>query len=285
MTHLDDGADLRAVMERSVHDLAAPDHCGPAALATGRRLRTRRRVAASLTGLAAAVVAAVTLPAIAGSGDANSDSSLASDPTPTPAPSPSAIAATEWWTMPSTRMVEELERILPAGVDLDSAVTTVETEKGTEEGFGVASGVLTGPTGPGSFQLLLRQPDLPIAAGVGGEPTPMDGEEAPTASATATATSQPSMNEIKCRAYHDTCQPIRDADGVLVGRVSSTTEQGTLLYEAVLLGPDAGVIHFTVMNSSGEKPGYEAPSSEVPPLTMAQLRALAEDPVWTAFRP
>ena len=67
MTDLDDGADLRAVMDRSMSDLDAPDHCGPAAVASGRRIRTRRRMTVALTGVAAvAAVTALTLPALGG---------------------------------------------------------------------------------------------------------------------------------------------------------------------------------------------------------------------------
>jgi hypothetical protein len=39
------------------------------------------------------------------------------------------------------------------------------------------------------------------------------------------------------------------------------------------------------MDSSGEKPGYEPPSASAPPLTTAQLVALAQDPAWTSYEP
>jgi hypothetical protein len=89
----------------------------------------------------------------------------------------------------------------------------------------------------------------------------------------------------KCRGYHDTCLPIQDASGAVIGRASGNVESGTLLYEVFLLGPDGGGLNFTVMNSTGEKPSYEAPTAEVPPLTLQQLRTLAEDPVWTSYQP
>ena len=70
MTHLDDGADLRAVMERALCDLDAPDHWGPAALASGRRIRTRRRVTGAVSGVAACAVltAVFAIPALGDGG-------------------------------------------------------------------------------------------------------------------------------------------------------------------------------------------------------------------------
>ena len=76
-----------------------------------------------------------------------------------------------------------------------------------------------------------------------------------------------------------------DAAGTVVGRVSTDEQQGTTLHELFLLGPDGGALNLTVMDSSGEKPGYEQPSASAPPLTTEQLVALGQDAAWTAYVP
>jgi hypothetical protein len=188
-----------------------------------------------------------------------------------------------WWDMPSTQMLDHLRQLLPVGVTVETAVTTLDSpgDRGREADGGL-SGTLSASTGSGTFQILLSSPDLdpseipdPVTT------TDAAGNEHTTMMAQAT----PLADKIKCRGYHDTCQPIRDAGGEQIGKVSTSTERGTLLYEVTLLGPDGGALNLTVMNSSGEKPGYEPPSADVPPLTPGQLRTLAEDPAWTSYEP
>ena len=85
---------------------------------------------------------------------------------------------------------------------------------------------------------------------------------------------------------HDSCEPILDAEGDPIGQVSSNTERGTLLYEVTLLGPEGGApqLHGDELHR-GEAGLRGTPRAEVPPLTLEQLRALAEDPVWTSYEP
>ncbi len=289
MTHLDDGADLRAVMDRSLRDLDAPDHCGPAALATGRRIRTRRRVTMSLAGVATvAAVAALTLPALGGSGGASPQ--FADDPTSSPTPSDLPEQAGEgWWDAPGTRLAEQLARSLPEGVTLETVDTTQEGVPvgSDDEMIGGLLGTLSASTGPGTFQIILYAPELV------GESTPSLGtpSTAPAASddavgdETTIVSSTSNASRIKCRPYMDKCETIEDGSGEQVGRLTINVESGTTYYEAVLLGPDGGALFFYVADSTGEKPGYEAPTAEVPPLTLEQLRTLAEDPVWISYQP
>jgi len=301
MTHLDDGADLRATMERSMRDLHAPDHCGPAAVGTGRRIRRRRRAMGAVSGVAAcaAVTAVFAIPALGEGGGATPGAPAASDvttPTPTPAPTPTdaqtpskgpdevpdlgAEGPAGWWSMPSARMVDVLAATLPEGVTVTRADTTSEGPDGPSPAIGGLSGTLDAGAGPGAFQILLVQPGLdPIPDPV--TTTDAAGNEDTSALASAAAL----QSRIRCRPVHDTCEQIRNAAGEQIGRVSTNVERGTLLYEVSMLGPDGGALNFTVMNSTGEKPGYEEPSAEVPPLSPDQLRALAEDPVWTSYRP
>lgn len=299
MTHLDDGADLRAVMERSMRDLEAPDRCGPAAMVTGRRLRTRRRVTVSLVGVAAvAAVAALTLPSLGGSGGASPQ--FAGDPTTAPTPSPKSreisglpsqvpegsgvpIQMLEgWWSAPGTRLAEQLEQVLPEGVTLESVDTTVEgLPAGSDaEMIGGLLGTLSASTGSGAFQIILYPPDLDQV------PDPVTTTDAAgNEHTTATASSPALQNRIKCRGYMLRCDAIQDGAGEQVGRLTTSVESGTTYYEAMMLGPDGGALYFYVGDSTGEKPGYEAPTAEAPPLTLEQLRILAEDPVWTRYEP
>jgi hypothetical protein len=299
MTHLDDGADLRAVLDRSLRDLDAPDHVGPAAMASGRRSRTRRRAALTLTGVAAvAAVTALTLPALGGSGGARS--SFADDPTPVPEPSVSDPTTVDdgWWSTPSSQMLRQLERTLPEGVTIKTSDTTLEgVEPGQDpEAVGGLWGTLSASTGPGAFQILLYAPELvEVSDGGSGSATstPSMGVPSPGPTSddagdehrTMTVSSASNTHRIKCRAYMDTCERIVDAAGQQIGRFTTDSESGTSYFELALLGPDGGALYFYVADSSGEKPGYESPSAEAPPLTPSQLRTLAEDPVWTSYVP
>ncbi|MDQ4055545.1 MAG: hypothetical protein M3237_23030 [Actinomycetota bacterium] len=295
MTHLDDGADLRALMDRSVCDLDAPDHCGPAAVASGRRIRRRRRAMGAVSGVAAcAVVTAVfAIPALGDGGGSTPGPPAASDPgAPTPSPpdpmtpseGPNVVPSTDgpagWWDMPSTQMVDVLESTVPQGVTVTRADTTTEGPDGPSPAAGGLSGTLDASTGPGAFQIILWQPDLaPI-------PDPVTTTDAAGIEHTTVFADAASLHgRIQCRAAYDSCAQIRDDSGEVVGRRSTDSHGGTTYHEVALLGPDGGGLYFYVADATGEKPGYEAPTAEAPPLTLAQLRTLAEDPAWTSYRP
>ena len=297
MTNLDDGADLRAVMDRSLRDLQVPDHCGPAALASGRRIRTRRRATAALAGVATvAAVAALTLPALGGSGGPSSQ--FADDPTSEPSDLPETRAVEGWWDIPATRMAELLEQKLPDGVTIENVDTTQEgvPAGSDDEMTGGLLGTLSASTGPGAFQIILYTPEVVEEADGGLGRRHLDAvaghaEQRPDDLRRRRRrrgddlSSNSNANRIKCRAYMKDCERILDGSSEQVGRLTTDVESGTTYYEAVLLGPDGGALYFYVANSTGEKPGYEAPTAEVPPLTLEQLRTLAEDPVWTSYRP
>ena len=98
------------------------------------------------------------------------------------------------------------------------------------------------------------------------------------------------LSRVKCgqqSRYTDTCEEIVDADGEPVGRLTSTLQDGTItFYEATRLGPDGGLIYMSAWNATDGKPGPDtAPSADVPPLTVGQLRALVQDPFWTSYTP
>jgi hypothetical protein len=273
--------DLRERFERDLADLQPPAGFEDAALGHGRRLRARRRLAGAtgcLTTVGVAVAAAAVV--LGGGSQGSGDPGFADDPPASPEvvlPGPT----TGWWEMPAKRMLTELRQALPDGVTVTEADVTDDGLDGPVRGVGGLSGILTADTGPGAFQVLLIAPD----------PTgpPPDAVTTTDAEGNTTTTielpGQPLADRIRCRKYMTTCDPVLDGAGRVVGRVSTDEQQGTTLYEVALLGPDGGGLNLTVMDSSGEKPGYEPPSASAPPLTTDQLLALAQDPVWTDYEP
>lgn len=259
-----DEAELRSLLDRSLSDVQAPDRLRDSALTGGRRLRTRRRAGQVAGGLLAAAACTAIVVTTVGGSSGTADPGYAGDPTPTATPSPTSGAAPDeavqeeraqgWWDMPSRRMLTVLRTSLPDGVTVTESERHVEATSEKTMAIGSLHGVLTGPTGPGAFQVLLYPP--------GANPNP-----------------------VGCQAYMSTCAPLVDAAGATIGRVSTDAESGTTYHEVLLLGPDGGALYFFVGDSSGEKPGYERPSAEAPPLSPEQLVTLAQDPAWTDYDP
>jgi hypothetical protein len=186
--------------------------------------------------------------------------------------------------MPSTDMAAVLEGLLPTDVTVAEADTKVETgdpDRPLAPAKGGLNGILEGPSGPGTFQIILYGPD-PTSLPDPVTTTDAAGNEHTTAYADSSPTNR---SRIKCRNYHNTCEPITDANGEQIGHVASNIERGTSYFEVALLGPEGGALYFYVADSTGEKPGYEAPTADTPPLTPDQLRSLAVDPVWTSYTP
>jgi hypothetical protein len=269
-----DEAELRSLLDRAMSDVQAPGRLPGSALADGRRLRARRRAGLVSGGLvAAAAGTALVLATVGGGGPA--DPGYAGDPTPTVGPSPASTSGPEqgvldqrppgWWDTPSRRMLTVLRAALPDLVTVTESERHVEGTPEKTMAVGSLHGVLTGPTGPGAFQVLLYPPDPQVTAPEGD--APLLAERA------------------RCAANMTSCEPLLDAEGATVGRVSTAEEGGTTYHEVMLLGPDGGGLYFYVGDSSGEKPGYEPPSAEAPPLTTDQLVTLARDPAWTDHDP
>lgn len=257
-----DEAQLRSLLERSLSDVQAPDRLHDSALASGRRLRTRRRAGQVAGGLLAAAACTALVVTSVGGSNGTADPGYAGDPTPTVAPSPTpspnqdvqAVRPPGWWDMSARRMVTVLRTVLPDGVTVTESERFVEGTTVRTMATGSLSGVLTGPAGPGAFQVILYAPGT-------------------------------NPNRIDCQPYMSVCEPLLDAAGATIGRVSTDEESGTTYHEVLLLGPDGGHLYVYVGDSSGEKPGYETPSAEAPPLSTDQLVALAQDPAWTAYDP
>jgi hypothetical protein len=291
-----DEAELRALLDRCLSDVQAPDRLHASALTLGHRLRLRRRAGQVGGGLlVAAACTAIVVATLGGSHDTAAPG-YAGDPTPTttpsqtPGPTPSQTPSQAsgetpsqapsagdpppdtgdypppgWWDVPSRRMLMALRDVLPDGVSVTESDLYLEGTTGRTMATGALLGVLTASTGPGTFQVLLYPPDPEVTSPEGGTP--------------------PLSDRIQCEAYMTTCEPLLDPSGATIGRVSTDQERGTTYHEVMLLGPDGGALYFYVADSSGEKPGYEPPSAESPPLSTDQLRALAQDPVWTDYDP
>lgn len=274
--------DLRERFEHDLADLRPPPGFESTVLEQGRRLRTRRRLvrtAGGLTTIGIATAAAVVV--LGGSHGEARDPGFADD-APPPAPSLDATQPlpSGWWDMPAKRMLTELRAALPEGVAVTGADLTSDGIDGPIKAIGSLSGVLTADTGPGSFQILLYPPEPPVP------PDPVTTTDADgNTHTTVQAGGETLAQRIRCRDYMTSCQTILDDFGAVMGRVSTDTDQGTTYYEVALLGPDGGGLNLTVMDSSGEKPGYEAPSASEPPLTPEELVALAQDPAWTEYAP
>lgn len=259
--------DLRERLDRDLADLRLPTGFEESVLTRGRRLRTRRRWARLAGGLTV-VVAATALSVTALGGDtASTGSGFATDAPPPATSEPPATRPPGWWNMPARRMLTTLKGALPDGVRVAEVELTSDGVDGPTRAIGALTGVLDARTGPGRFQILLYppQPDPATAAEQGGE--------------------TPFLERTQCRQYLTTCEPLLDADGTPIGRISTDSDQGTTYHEVFVLGPDGGAVYFYVADSRGEKPGYEDPSASEPPLTPDELVALAEEAGWTAYDP
>ena len=273
--------DLRERLDRDLADLQPPTGLEPVVLARGRRIRARRRAGRAAGALVATAAAgAVVVSLLGGSGGNVTDPGFADDVPPAPSPGTGARPA-GWWDMPARRMVTVLEEALPEGVTVTDSDLFMETETGLRPATGSLMGVLTADTGPGTFQILMYAPDPTEPL-----PDPVTTTGADGSTDTTPEVAGPTVAQrIKCRGYMTTCEPILDGSGAVIGRASTDTDQGTTYHEVAIAGPDGGAMYFYVADSTGEKPGYEAPSASEPPLTVDELVALAQDTDWTSYVP
>ncbi len=291
MTDLDNGADLRERFDHAMHDLSAPDNLTSAVLTDGHRLRRRRRVLTVSTGVAAAAVITALVAANLGGSAPSTGPEVATQPPPsTEGPAPDVPAPSDgpdadpfpdfpegWWDQPADQLLENLEEALPDGVEVVDGDAFLQ-----DPGSGIT---LSGPAGPGGFQVMLYMPDLEEI------PDPVTTTDAAGNEGTAImAEGRSNLTRVKCghqARYTDTCEEILNSDGVTIGRVDTILQDGTItFYEATLLGPEDGLVYLSAWNAVDEKPGPDTPTSAaVPPLTLEQLRAMVQDPAWTSYQP
>jgi hypothetical protein len=303
MTDLDHGADLRERIDRAMSDLSAPEGLTPAVLTEGHRLRRRRRVLTSATGLAAAAVVAGLVVANVGGGTPSTETGFATEPSAQPSvdqPSPSAglpslapetdLESYEpppgWWDMPSEQMAAHLEQLLPEGVTASEVVTESDDPAPGQDPInsGWLHATLEGDAGPGGFEIILYPPELD---NVPDPVTTTDAEGNENTQMYAEGTSYQQRTNCPGNLIRpDSCVEITGGGGVHIGRESVTTTRGVTVHEVVVNGPDGGLVYFATSNSTDDKWGaLSTVSANEPPLALDQLRELALDPVWTSYQP
>lgn len=255
MTDLD--ADLHDVLDRAFTDLETPTrriHEG--AVTRGRALRRRRRTVATLGSVAvAAVVAAVTLPSLAGTDDAGNR--VAHESTGTGATLYEAPPG--WWDMPSRVMRHRLDDLLRPHL---AVVGTHPVEDGGGPG--------KQPNG-GWLQVDLAEDGAPAGGlNVLLYPPAEDGEVR--------------GDRLGCpgNLEHPTaCTELVDRSGETVGRSARWRSDGVVVLEVTLARPGGGLVYVAASNSSDAKWGPESSTDrERPALTLGGLRELAADPTW-----
>ena len=274
---------LREVIEASMAGVSVPTaRLSSGAVRQGRLLRRRRRAAALVGAAALAVVAGVGIPQAVGSdaGDRAVTDGYADAPVPTARPGDQPKG---WWSMPASRMADHLLEMLPRGTRI-VAMRTRSEEPGDDhrewEGFLVAHIDTPASSGPGGINLHVGTPEAPAP----GAPT-----TAPVtvgAGAPVTGSSRP---ELRCTGYGEeltSCEVLRDAQGRRIGRLARVDLGQVVLLSATMRMTDGGTVSIDASNSTDDKWGLGShTTSDEPPLTLAQLREIAADPVWTSYRP
>ncbi|WP_028642915.1 hypothetical protein [Nocardioides sp. URHA0020] len=272
MTDLDSGADLHDLMDRALTGVSTPtDRLREGALHQGRPLRRRRRVVTGIASMAVvAATAAVMVPIVGGDGP--TPGTVATDPSPKPQPKApdDFVAHPGWWDMPVSDMRTRLVGLLPADVEIASYART-NTEHGPGESS-AWSGVFTGTlrnsaaTGPGSIEIMLTElPQDPAAL--------------------ADVRTQHLSCDLSDWDLRDLTTPVHCELGDRRGglphqRTISFTNNG-ISYAEVRRWDGDGEIYAAVANSTQRKWGPPA-SAARPPLTVAELTAVAESPSWVS---
>lgn len=273
---------VRDVIDSAMSGTRPPHDLPSAALARGRRLRTRRRLTIASGAVTAGVLAAVAGPWLlsgtAGDGQFAGSDSVATEPPPSLSTAVPGQVPPGYWQMPATEMVSTVEAILPDGITVtDPGPLEADTEEG-----GPASGyivpVVTGPGGVGQVNVMLY-------------PAPSVEQITPSSDpGSAQAEVQPggADGDISCPgnlAARAQCDELTAPDGTLVGRRSSTTFGEVTTFE-VVLRREGGTVYAAAANTLDRKWGRQSPASaETPPLTLAQLEALVRNDAWTSYRP
>ncbi|MCW2798133.1 hypothetical protein [Nocardioides sp.] len=299
-----DEQDLHDFMERSLSGVRGDTQLMEArSVARGRTLRLRRRVGTGLAGAAVlGAVAALVLPATMGGSSDGRSSQVATDPTTDPGPStdPGPVnlpAVTGWWDIPAGEIHDRLLPLLPGSVTIDNyelaPVDRAPGETGTVQGW--LNATLTTSSGlTGGLDFLMYPPTVdPAALDPDLDPDTGTATGAPSAGAPNEADvsgGEPANEQrIACPANPGparTCTPILNSQGDRIGRLSTWSQTGIVIREAVLLRDQGGVIYVAAANSTDAKWGTDSTvSADAPPLTLAELRVIAESDTWTDWTP
>lgn len=278
---------VRDRFERAMSDTTAPvDTLRNGAMTRGRRLRRRRQSLVAVGAVAAIAVTGFGVQYAAGGTQAEEANDYTQSSTPstpstptdnTPSPSggvpslgPDEIPSANpdpgpkgWWSMPASTMVDELRKLLPEGMRLTDPIIKNEDRAPSEplremEGYLIAT-LRPETGGPGKANLMLYRPD-------------------------------PARGRLSCsvESVNDPgdCRLLKSPGGTVVGRVLDSTAGQVRALTIDLSTADGGVVMVSVANSLDEKwPEGASASADKVPLSLAQLRRIAESPVWTSYRP
>lgn len=293
-----DEQDLHDFMERSLADVLGDAHRFEArAVSRGRTLRRRRRVGTGLAGAAVvATVAAIVVPAtMGGSGTDRRDHFADTTKDTQPPTGPTTLpVASGWWDMPAQEVHDRLLPLLPGDIAVDDYEVAPDDRAPGEpaESTGWLHATLSTADGlTGGFEILMYPPDV--------DPETLDPDPATNSTATPTlgtsteteafVESPANDQRISCPAdlgAAKTCTEIETADGVHVGRLYTWAVDGLLYREVAMMRAEGGVFFAATANSTDDKWGFDSTvSSDEPPLTLAELRAIAESDTWTDWAP
>lgn len=272
---------VRGLLDSAISGSRPPLDLPAAALARGRRLRTRRRAGVATAVVAASVLAAVALPwALSGTGTVPDSNDLVATQPPAPAQT-TAPRPAGFWDMPSRTMVSALTARLPGGrVLADAGPLDADTPEGGPGRGSISSTIAFSEGGDirtGDVHLMLW-PDSPRTAleGVG------------EASLDFTLGDAGGANDLLCPPDQESlvsCTQVTRPDGTIAGR-RSVTQLGELKVLEFVLAAGDGVVHGATANTEDSTwgAGSEVTASR-PPLDLAELEELVRDPVWTSYRP
>lgn len=255
--------DLHDFLDQTLADLDVPtDRIREGAMARGRVVRRRRRAAGALGGAAVTVLAVgLALPSITGTDSA--DDRIAHDTDNDNA----YVAPAGWWDMPGGEMRDRLDVLLPGGMRItDANLGNEELAPGEDPHGGWVAITVADDGGPaGSLNVLLYPPfddDGAFARDI--LTCPGNYEAGP----------------------HVECTEVHGADGETVGRGVRWTDEDVVNLEVTRLLPDGAIVYAASSNSSDDKPGEGSSTDRVrPPVGLAALAQIAEDPTWQDWEP
>ncbi len=277
---------VRDLIDAAMSGTRPPLDLSTAALARGRRLRTRRRSAWATTAVAVSVLAAVTVPWMLGGSATPADDSNQVVATAPPAPPEHRPG---WWDMPATEMVSAVEAILPDGVVVTSPGPLIADSPAGGPATGWINPQVDASSGPGRLNVMLyRDPYSFTVASEDTMPTPSSGSTPGAGSEPVEITLDTEADRTSCDEVFrgsTECVQIHDEDGNVVGRRLTHRWGGTVTNE-VVLRRDGGIVYAASANTLDAKPGAGSPiSAPRPPLTLEELEALVHDDVWVSYEP
>lgn len=279
---------VRDRFERAMSDTTAPvDTLRAAAMTNGRRLRRRRQSLLVVSAVVAIAITGLGIQQASGGSEAKEANEFANpDPSDETSPATPDVVPEGWWSMPATTMADELRELLPDGMRLTNPITTNDDRapgESLEEMTGYVIATLRLESGgPGKVNMVFYPPD-------DNQPPPPPSTDS-EGNVDVFLDEQTQEQRLSCDpdavTRPENCEQLKAADGTVIGRVLDSTVSGVRSLGIDLATDDGGVVMVNVANTLDDKwPDGASPSADEIPLTLAQLRRIAENPVWTSYRP